>query len=86
MTVPLPTLRRKTGEVIEREELSYRQARDRHAQAPRILHLADGSTNHERSLCGRKRELPLEPNAKGDMCMVCADIYWRKHGCNWNES
>lgn len=79
MTAPLPTLRRKTGEVIERDELTYREARGIR-KADRILHLADGALGYERALCGKRRDLPLDPHATGQFCVVCLDIYKQKHG------
>lgn len=53
----------------------------------RILHLAEREENYDRALCGKvRRNAPLEPNARGEICVVCADIYFRKHGCNYGEA
>lgn len=52
-----------------------------------ILHLAEREQNYDRALCGKSREgRPLEPNARGEICVVCADIYFRKHGVNYGEA
>lgn len=52
----------------------------------RILHLAEREENYERALCGKvRRGARLEPNARGELCVVCADIYFRKHGVNYGE-
>ena len=52
----------------------------------RILHLAEREANYERALCGRRRDdAPLEPNARGETCVVCASLYFRKHGVNFGE-
>lgn len=79
MTAPLPTLRH--GVRGKAKDAPVSQSYD--VVGIRILHLAEKEQNYERALCGRKRDKPLEPNASGEMCVVCADIYWRKHGCEW---
>ena len=52
----------------------------------RILHLAEREENYERALCGKvRRDAPLEPNARGELCVVCESLYFRKHGCNYGD-
>ena len=52
----------------------------------RILHLAEREERFERALCGKLRhDAPLEPDATGELCVVCADVYFRKHGANFGE-
>lgn len=85
MTAPLPTLRhgvRGKAKDAPVDEATYREAG---TAGIRILHLAQKDTNYERALCGKKRETPLEPNAEGEVCVVCAALYFRKHGWNWGE-
>lgn len=64
-------------------DIAYREATK---QGVRILHLAEREENYDRALCGKVRhDAPLEPNAIGEVCIVCADLYWKKHGVNFGE-
>lgn len=66
-------------------DIAYREAG--HRVGARILHLAEREENYERALCGKvRRDAPLEPNATGELCVVCESLYYRKHGANYGEA
>ena len=84
MTAPLSTLRNGVqGKVRERDDVSYEEARGN--REVRILHLAERERGYRFALCGKPRNLPLDPQANGQLCVVCAELYFRKHGYSWGS-
>lgn len=64
-------------------DVPFRQT-DKRELGPVIYHLAERETSYSRALCGTWRSLPLEPNAQGELCVVCSQIYWEKHGVEYH--
>lgn len=68
-------------------DVPFRETQKREGKRPVIYHLAEREESFDRAICGKAREgRPLEPNAQGELCVVCRDMYFRKHGRNWGES
>lgn len=83
MSAPLSTLRNGVRGETKDAPVAHTIYREAGRAGVRILHLAQKDTNYERALCGKKRETPLEPNAQGEMCVVCEHLYELKHGYPW---
>lgn len=78
MSAPLSTLR--SG--VRGEPVDYR------VDSPvsiRILHLAEKELGYEHALCGKRRDAPLDPSADGELCIICREIYFRKHGHEYGK-
>jgi hypothetical protein len=43
----------------------------------RLVHLASKSSGYNRAYCGKVRDRPLNRNAEGELCVVCAAMKGR---------